>query len=83
MEQLQYIKQTLSISAYPEKHYRSMLALGAYQIISISTVSSVICTILMGTTFPIYLLNGFLLPLLFFSYRFSLTDVIKLGAALD
>lgn len=68
MEQLQALKQTLSLPNFPTYPVTSFFTLGSYEIIMLTTILSLICTLVTGSTFPIYTLNGLFLPLLYLHY---------------
>lgn len=68
MEQLQSLKQTLSLPTFPVYPLTSFLSIGSYEIIMLSTILSLMLTLWSGNTFSIYFLNGFMLPVMFIRY---------------
>lgn len=73
MEQLTYIKERLQVSSFPVLSLHSF-SLGSYELIALATVVSLLATLSSGSPFPIYLLNGLVLPLLFAHHGTPLTN---------
>lgn len=65
MEQLQSLKQTLSLPNFPVYPLTRFFSVGSYEIIMLSTIVSLMLTLWSGSTFPIYCFNGLVLPVLF------------------
>jgi hypothetical protein len=68
MEQLTFIKNKLKINNFPDTRIKGFGFVGSTEIITVSTLIALICSILLGNLNPNYIVVGTILPL-FFMYK--------------
>lgn len=67
MEQLEAIKKKLKINHFPEIRIKGFGFVGSTEIITVSTLIALLCSVLIGNLNPNYIIVGAVLPLFFLS----------------